>query len=74
MEYIDEVNGYKVYRTAGGFLEGYKTTGNKDDKKQQTGTNNNRLVTTCTTIEQFAEFTKPKTKLKAKQTPPPELF
>lgn len=74
MEYIDEVNGYKVYRNADGFLEGYKTTGIKDDKKQLAGGSSNRLVTECTTIQQFAKLTEAKTKLKPKKQEPPSLF
>lgn len=74
MEYIDEVNGYKVYRNADGFIEGWKTTGDKDDMKQKTGNNSSRLITQCETIEEFALLTAKKTKLKPKQDRPPSLF
>lgn len=74
MDFIDEIQGYKVYRNKDGFLEGYRTKGAVDNNKQQSGSSVDKLVTQAKTIKEFAELLRKPVKLKPKQDKLPELF
>lgn len=74
MEYIDTIGDYKVYRNKNGYLEGYKTKGEVDNAKQQTGSGIDKVITTCTTTTEFAALINKPVKLKTKTEPPPTLF
>ena len=74
MEYIDTIEGYKVYRNKNGYLEGYKTKGQVDNAKQQSGSDVDKLITTVKTKVEFAALLKKPVKLKPKTPPSPELF
>lgn len=76
MEHIGEYDGYQVYRTTDGNLEGYKTTGNKVVNNRNIGTDCKRIVTTAKTLPDYIDQYL-RTKLKPKKVEeqkPPTLF
>lgn len=75
MEYLQEQSGYQLYRNKEGCIEAWKTTGEKDNKRQLSGSDVAHVVTTCKTVAEFIELIgSKKVKFKPKIEPPPSLF
>lgn len=55
MEFVEDCEGYKVYRNADGFLEGYRKTG-KDKYAFGSGSDIKRIVSNQTTIPGFQSY------------------
>lgn len=76
MEHCGDAMGYQVYRNSDGFLEGFKSIGEKSSPTSRPNANNQRVITNAKDMQGFINFivgmkSKP---AKVKSAPMPKLF
>lgn len=74
MKHIGEYKGYQVFRNSDGFLEGYKTIGEKSNPTSNPNAESERVVTSTTTITDFQTFIDGPKKKHKRRVKQPKLF